>query len=42
MKNQHVKIKSIAHNTHDVLHIVTEKPEGIEFTPGQATEIFID
>lgn len=42
MKNQHVKIKSIAHNTHNVLHIVTEKPEGIEFTPGQATEIFID
>jgi len=42
MKNQPVKIKSIEHNTHDVLHIVTEKPTGINFKPGQATEIFID
>jgi len=42
MKNQPVKIKSISHNTQDVLHIVTEKPNGIDFTPGQATEIFID
>jgi ferredoxin-NADP reductase len=25
-----------------VLHIKTEKPEGLEFTPGQATEIKID
>lgn len=42
MKNEPVKIKSIKHGTHDVLHIVTEKPFGADFTPGQATEIFID
>ncbi|PVW15830.1 ferredoxin reductase domain-containing protein [Marixanthomonas spongiae] len=42
MKNQPVKIKSIEHNTHDVLHIVTEKPDDADFTPGQATEVFID
>ncbi len=42
MKKQPVRIKSISHHTHDVLHIITEKPNGIEFTPGQATEIFID
>ncbi|CAM4319513.1 flavodoxin reductase [Gillisia hiemivivida] len=42
MEKQPVKIKSISHNTHDVLHIVTEKPNGIDFNPGQATEIFID
>ncbi len=42
MKMQPVKIKSIDHATHDVLKIVTEKPEDINFVPGQATEIFID
>lgn len=42
MKNQFVKIKSIEHATHDVLHIKTEKPEGLNFTPGQATELIID
>lgn len=42
MKNEPVKIKSIKHVTHDVLQIVTEKPIGADFTPGQATEIFID
>ncbi|MGO3184251.1 MAG: flavodoxin reductase [Aequorivita sp.] len=42
MKNEPVKIKSIKHVTHDVLQIVTEKPFGADFTPGQATEIFID
>ncbi len=42
MKNESVKIKSIKHATHDVLQIVTEKPFGADFTPGQATEIFID
>ena len=41
MKNQ-VTIKSIEHATHDVLHIVVEKPEGMDFEPGQATEIFLD
>lgn len=42
MKNQEVTIKSIEHATHDVLHIVVEKPDGMEFQPGQATEIFLD
>lgn len=42
MKNQEVTIKSIGHATHDVLHIVTEKPEGMRFHPGQATEIFVE
>ncbi|MCG2419152.1 flavodoxin reductase [Aequorivita sp. F47161] len=42
MKNEPVKIKSIKHVTHDVLQIATEKPNDTEFTPGQATEIFID
>lgn len=42
MKNEPVKIKSITHVTHNVLQIDTEKPFGADFTPGQATEIFID
>lgn len=42
MKNEPVEIKSIKHVTHDVLEIVVEKPFGADFTPGQATEIFID
>lgn len=42
MNKEPVKIKSIKHLTPDVLQIVTEKPEGVEFIPGQATEIFID
>jgi len=42
MKNEPVKIKTIEHLTPDVLHIVTEKPDGISFHSGQATEIFID
>ncbi|MRT16111.1 flavodoxin reductase [Vitellibacter sp. q18] len=42
MKNETVKIKTIGHQTHDVLHIVTEKPSDLEFIPGQAIEIFID
>lgn len=37
-----VKIKSIQHITHDVLKIVTEKPQNYNFTPGQATEISIN
>lgn len=42
MKNELVKIKSISHATPDVLKIVTEKPSGLSFVPGQATEIFIN
>ena len=37
-----VTIKSIKKITHDVLSIITEKPDNIEFNPGQATEIAID
>ena len=41
--NQHiVKIKSIQHITHDVLQIVTEKPQQYKFTSGQATEVAIN
>lgn len=42
MRNEPVKIKNIEHLTHDVLHIVVDKPEDIKFHSGQATEIFID
>jgi len=42
MLPQVVKIKSIQHITHDVLQIITEKPEDFNFTPGQATEISIN
>lgn len=37
-----VKVKSIENVTHDVLKIVTEKPENFSFKPGQATEIAIN
>jgi ferredoxin-NADP reductase len=37
-----VKIKSIKHSTPDVLQIVTEKPQGYSYTPGQATSIAIN
>ena len=37
-----VKINSIKHITHDVLRIVTEKPQKHTFTPGQATEVSIN
>lgn len=42
MTQQIVKIDSITHITHDVLRIVTEKPQKYTFTPGQATEISIN
>ncbi len=42
MEQHIVKIKSIDHITHDVLRIVTEKPQQYTFTPGQATEISIN
>jgi ferredoxin-NADP reductase len=41
-KQNIVKIKSIKHITHDVLQIVTEKPQQYNFTPGQATEVAIN
>jgi ferredoxin-NADP reductase len=42
MKYCFVKILSIVHITHDVLQLVTEKPENYIFTPGQATHISIN
>lgn len=33
------KIKSIKHLTHDVLQIILEKPEGLNYIPGQAVDI---
>jgi ferredoxin-NADP reductase len=37
-----VKIKSIEPITHDVYRIRTEKPDGIEYRPGQAVDISIN
>ena len=37
-----VKVKSIDSVTHDVLRLVTEKPESYIFKPGQATEVSIN
>lgn len=42
MEQHFVKIKSIKHITHDVLQIITEKPQQYSFTPGQATEVAIN
>lgn len=42
MVAQRVKIKSIDKITHDVIRIVTEKPAGYRFLPGQATEVSIN
>ena len=42
MEQYPVKIKSIDNVTHNVLKIVTEKPQKYNFTPGQATEVSIN
>ena len=42
MENLNVKITSIGHITQDVLQIFTEKPQQLDFTPGQATEVSIN
>ena len=42
MEQHFVKIKSIANVTHNVLKIVTQKPQKYSFSPGQATEISIN
>ena len=42
MEQHPVKIRSINKVTHNVLRIVTEKPQMYNFTPGQATEISIN
>lgn len=42
MKEYIVKILSIEKITHDVNRIVTEKPDGYSFVPGQATEASVN
>jgi ferredoxin-NADP reductase len=42
MEKQVVKINSIYHVNHDVLRVVTERPDEYNFTPGQATDISIN
>ena len=42
MEQHLVKIESIDKVTHDVLKIVTERPQEYNFTPGQATEVSIN
>jgi len=42
MKQYIVKIQSIKHITHDVLQLITEKPEELDFIPGQAIHISIN
>ena len=42
MEQHIVKIRSIEKVTHDVLQIVTEKPDSYTFTPGQATDVSIN
>jgi len=42
MKDQVVKITNIGYITHDVLHIMVDKPEGLKFKPGQATEVSVN
>lgn len=37
-----VKVKTIEHLTHDVIHLILEKPEGLSYTPGQAVDISIN
>lgn len=36
-----VQVRSIENITHDVIRIVTDKPDGYSFEPGQATEMAI-
>jgi ferredoxin-NADP reductase len=42
MGNHTLTIKSIDNVTHDVLRIITNKPAGFEFVPGQAADIAIN
>lgn len=42
MGNHILKITSINNETHDVLRIVTDKPIGFDFEPGQAAKIAIN
>lgn len=40
--SQLTTIKAVEHLTHDVLHIVLEKPEGLTYIPGQAVDISLN
>ncbi len=40
--SQITKIKIIEHITHDVLRIVLDKPEGLNYIPGQAVDIALN
>lgn len=42
MGNHILKITSINNITHDVLRIITNKPEGFDFEPGQAANLAIN
>lgn len=42
MKQHILKVKTVHKATHDVLVIVTEKPQEYAFNPGQATEVAIN
>jgi ferredoxin-NADP reductase len=42
MKNLNVKILSIGHITRDTLQIFTERPQGLDFKPGQAIDLSIN
>lgn len=42
METHILKVKEVAHATHNVLRIVTEKPARFSFKPGQATELSIN
>lgn len=37
-----VQVKQVEKTTHDVMHIRTEKPDGMNFTPGQAADVALD
>ncbi|NKI27649.1 flavodoxin reductase [Arenibacter sp. 6A1] len=37
-----IVLKKIEYVTHNVLHLIAEKPKGYGFSPGQATEVSID
>jgi ferredoxin-NADP reductase len=40
--SQIVKIISVEHVTHDVIHLVAEKPVSLSFKPGQAVDVSIN
>jgi ferredoxin-NADP reductase len=43
MEKEHiVKIRSIVNSTHDVLQIITDRPDDYVFQPGQATDVSIN